>query len=306
VELSDHEFSEIASFFAKRFPPPNVDDVPGESLEADWKNALLDAAAKKQLYEMVAEYSARCPEDENLQALCSLLPGESRGSKALKYTLAAGVAASLAVVSTTGLAAIALGMWSQGTWSSTSLAHNSPPSSIPHVVVATAEVRDNEPTEPAKAHTTTALEIETESTEAPLGLPTTPTPATNIPQAQVPPTPTTFASAAPAAAPPIKRRSYSADRCRRGEGEIVGYWYAGKTAPGMEGETIAIERDLNVRVDFPDRHNNYNFKTDVRCVLRKGDLVHLSKEPMLVPGDYYWVPLVTGDLTKPVEPPTET
>ena len=304
MELSDHEYTELAAFFAKRFPPPAEDEVPGDSPEADWKSALLEAAEKKQLHKMVADYSSRCPDDENLQALCTLLPGDrARGSRALKFTLAAGVAASLAVVSTTGLAAIALGLWTQGIWSSTSLAQQSPPSSF-HRVETTAEVR-HEPTEPALVHNITALEIETESTEAPSGPPTTPPPATNVP---TPPTPAPVVASTAPAAPQVTapvRRSHSPDRCRRGEGEIVGYWYSGRAAPGAQGETVTIERDLNVRQDFPDRHNNYNFKSDVRCVLRKGDLVHLSKEPMLVPGDHYWVPLVTGDLTKPVEPPSD-
>ncbi|RME23990.1 MAG: hypothetical protein D6798_12320, partial [Deltaproteobacteria bacterium] len=92
--------------------------------------------------------------------------------------------------------------------------------------------------------------------------------------------------------------------CQGEAGEIVGYWYAGATAPGAAGDTITVPRDVNVRADYPDRHNGYDARAPVRCTLAKGDRITLAADPILVPGDRYWVPLVaTGDTSSSTSTP---
>ena len=85
-------------------------------------------------------------------------------------------------------------------------------------------------------------------------------------------------------------------RCTAEPGEVVGYWYAGRNAPGSAGQTITMDRSVNVRADYPDAHNGYDARSPVRCVLKAGDQLVLTQAPISVPGGAYWVPLVTGDL----------
>ena len=79
---------------------------------------------------------------------------------------------------------------------------------------------------------------------------------------------------------------------RRGpEGKLVGYWYAGRESPGQKGDKITVPRDLNVREDYPDKHNDYNRRAPIRCTLGVGKPLVLTADPIAVPGDAYWVPL---------------
>lgn len=85
-------------------------------------------------------------------------------------------------------------------------------------------------------------------------------------------------------------------RCQVQPGELAGYWYAGAEPPGAKGDTIVIETTANVRVDYPDTHNDYDARARVRCLIVAGDHVTLSADPIAVPGERYWVPLYGGDL----------
>lgn len=77
-------------------------------------------------------------------------------------------------------------------------------------------------------------------------------------------------------------------------GEIVGYWYAGEKKPGEQGETITLDRDARVRVDYPRRGNHNNFRTQERCVLRRGTRVKLELAPIDASMGRWWVPVVGG------------
>ncbi|MCB9675488.1 MAG: hypothetical protein H6737_10255 [Alphaproteobacteria bacterium] len=88
-------------------------------------------------------------------------------------------------------------------------------------------------------------------------------------------------------------------RCTRPDGGRVGYWYAGRRNPGGVGQIATFDRAVNVRVDFPDRHNDFDARSHIECVLQPGDHVRISGEPILVPGGAWWVPLYTGDLETP-------
>lgn len=87
-------------------------------------------------------------------------------------------------------------------------------------------------------------------------------------------------------------------RCSTPDGGLVGYWYAGEASPGHAGQTIEMSRSVYVRADYPDTHNGYAHDAAVRCSLVEGDTVRLSADPILVPGDRYWVPIHSGDLVR--------
>lgn len=87
-------------------------------------------------------------------------------------------------------------------------------------------------------------------------------------------------------------------RCGGSRGEVVGYWYAGEERPGQKGTTIEMDGAVNVRADYPDVHNGFEKRSAVKCVLQSGDRVTLEAEPIRVPGDAYWVPLVAGSIAE--------
>lgn len=86
--------------------------------------------------------------------------------------------------------------------------------------------------------------------------------------------------------------------CNRLPKDMVVYWYAGESAPGAVGDVIEIERPMNAREDYPDRHNQYNARAPIQCILVPGERVRLAEAPMLVPGDRYWVSLRANDMVQ--------
>jgi hypothetical protein len=102
--------------------------------------------------------------------------------------------------------------------------------------------------------------------------------------------------------PPEERQNGPAWRNGRctyeNDGDFIGYWYAGAEMPGREGETIQVKMGVNVRKDYPGRHNNFDKRAKVRCIVKRGDSIKLSAAPILVPPDKYWVPLYHGDIVE--------
>ncbi|MEZ4320274.1 MAG: hypothetical protein R3F61_22535 [Myxococcota bacterium] len=105
----------------------------------------------------------------------------------------------------------------------------------------------------------------------------------------------------PAEAPGRLEVPVPTGRCTSPDGGLVGYWYAGSTRPGRVGRVVTFDRAVNVRVDYPDTHNDFDTRSHIECVLQPGDHVKLSAAPILVPGGRYWVPLTTGDLVRTSE-----
>jgi hypothetical protein len=85
------------------------------------------------------------------------------------------------------------------------------------------------------------------------------------------------------------------ERCAAGAGGVIGYWYAGSERPGTQGTVVRLDRDTNVRAAYPSGRNGFGL-TDVRCVLLEGDEVVVSRDPIHVPADAWWVPLTLGDV----------
>jgi len=104
---------------------------------------------------------------------------------------------------------------------------------------------------------------------------------------------TTSSSPAPASStPPTSKKKQGYTRCRpSGDGELIGYWYAGEQS--LESKDGWLEMDVwrNVRADYPDKHNNYNARATINCTLSPKTKVFLKDPPILVPGGKYWVPI---------------
>ncbi len=82
------------------------------------------------------------------------------------------------------------------------------------------------------------------------------------------------------------------DRCTfEGNGQIIGYWYAGAEPPIVHNGWTTIPHGRNVRLDFPEKHNHYNARTQVQCILIGNTQVPMQDEPILVAGGKYWIPL---------------
>lgn len=91
---------------------------------------------------------------------------------------------------------------------------------------------------------------------------------------------------------PIRNSGEVTQRCSfEGNGEIIGYWYAGATEPEITNGWTTVTYGRNVRIDYPEKHNGYNARTPVTCVLFDNMAVPVQDAPILVAGGKYWVPL---------------
>jgi hypothetical protein len=72
----------------------------------------------------------------------------------------------------------------------------------------------------------------------------------------------------------------------------VGYWYAGQSSPGAQGETITLDRDARVRADYPRRENHHDAASPERCVLARGTRFVLTRAPIDASNGHWWVPVV--------------
>ena len=84
-------------------------------------------------------------------------------------------------------------------------------------------------------------------------------------------------------------------RCNtEGNGELIGYWYAGATPPETDDGWTSLNNGRNVRLDYPDVHNGYNARAPITCILFKHTRIPLDKPAIHVPGNKYWVPLYSS------------
>lgn len=93
----------------------------------------------------------------------------------------------------------------------------------------------------------------------------------------------------------LDSKSNSRKKCRiEGNGELIGYWYAGSTPPTANDGWITMKHGINVRLDYPDEHNGYNARAPITCVLFRNSKVPMNKPAIHVPGNKYWVPLYSN------------
>ncbi|NCG18531.1 MAG: hypothetical protein GWP91_05920 [Rhodobacterales bacterium] len=273
MKWSDNELEELAGFFAKRMTPglepiDPTDPPPSASTQTEWLAALKLARDGGMLPTLARQIGQVHPGDENLQHACALLT-ESKGASP-----AALMGAALSVG--TLLAFVGGGLYLQS-----QPAAEAPTLQPQSVVMASADLQAPA-AQVVEATVVEATVVEDESVfedEQILEMDEVIEDVVAIQEAPTLPAPT------------FKRCMAS-----EGEGELVGYWYAGEEPPGTQGSTVTLGHAVNVRVDYPDVHNRFDARSTVTCVLQEGDVVRLTAAAVKVPGNAYWIPLISGDL----------
>ena len=283
--FSESECRELAEFFAKRFSEPSIRSMLAnqaglkEISKADtptdaWEQLITTAQNRRKLPKLAIVASKTDQDDQNLQAVCNLLGARSR----IIRNRVSGIAAAAALALGFGMAGFSLG---NDTDAQVVADLNS---GIPSV----AEDMAIEPsTEGALASASPAPIDETVE-------------AIEVVEIDLPdPSEPGYVNAH---TPPEERHNGPAWRNGRctyeKDGDFVGYWYAGAEMPGRQGETIQVKMGVNVRKDYPGRHNEFNKRAKVRCIVKRGDTIKLTAAPILVPPDKYWVPLYHGDIVE--------
>ncbi len=271
--FSDHECRELAAFFAKRFSEPSVrtmlarqagikEDEDGADPGVAWERLITTAQNRRKLPKLAIVAAKTDATDQNLQAVCNLLGARARIVR--NRTIAAAAAACLAI--SFGYAGFTIG----NDDTTPVLAEVSLPAEP--VIEEVLSVED-------AVVVTEADPVIEEPPEIPDG------PAY------------TTAHTAPEDRPtgPAWRNG----RCTYSNaGDFIGYWYAGDELPGRQGEIAEVKLGVNVRMDYPGLHNDFDTRAKVRCILKRGDKVKLTDAAILVPPGKYWVPLYHGDLVE--------
>ena len=305
VNLESHETKQLAEFFARRFPEPHrraafaaaarvryTEDGQADPVHA-WEDLIEAAQAARRLAHLARATAASTPEDENLQLVAGVFADRSDMMRRIVFSAAVGGAAGAVALA----AILVFSMMFGGENAPDAvLAEAAPAITVPVPAPAAVAASAAEHAPEADA----AIPEDQELVGQALGATPVPEAAPELTTEVEPAVQASVAepTRAPAASGWTGRQvGWANGRCTAAKsGAVVGYWYAGAVAPGQAGSTIEIDSSVNVRADYPDRHNDYDARSDVRCVLKAGDLVRLSKDPIMVPGDRYWVPLVSGDL----------
>ena len=271
MKLSDRDLRELAPFFAKRFSTDillSLDaDAEGSDASEAWYRSLVSARDDGRLTDLARRAAQLNSADANLQDVCATLRRRSP-SRAIGATMALG---SLAMLALLGIAGIAAVVWN---------GHHEVA-----VELASSSVLEEIPASEEELQLQSLVNTVSEN-----GFDAEPSMVESPPEPEV-------VAAIPEVKKKRKRRRRTHSRpCSMGGTDLVGYYYFGADAPGTQGDLITIRRDVNVREDYPDHRNGYNKRAEVRCVLEEGDSVRLSMEPILVPGNHYWVPLIGSDL----------
>ena len=280
--FSDSERRELAAFFAKRFEDPTVRHMlakragvaraaKGHDNPLSAWDALIQEAQARRKLDKLANLAAKTDQtDPNLQAVCNLLGARAR---TVRNRAIAGSIAAVAALS------FGLGGWvlGGGMDQSTTIA------STTHATgeIAMADTFVPTPVSEVAANLSVPAEVVVDKAEAHAIAPDSRATADNRRKKK---------TTGPA---------YRNGRCTYDNpGDFIGYWYAGRDAPGAVGEIIDVTLGLNVRSKYPNGKNGFNKRAPVRCILKRGDKVKLTAAPILVPGDHYWVPLYHGDIVE--------
>jgi len=284
MQFDENEIQELAEFFSRRFPEADQRQRMASAAGLsggfdDWERLLRQAQTRNRLSKLADVTIAAAPDDDNLRDVCTILTASRSRRRA---TMAVSSAAVVILAAVVGLG----------------LSSTAPvPVEEPAAVLASADIE--QPPIPEVVRPAEAVRPAVVATKEPVAAPDeAPEVVPEEPDEAVPePEPTgSDAEVIEAVPSPFAATEPLTGRCRAKAGALVGYWYAGATAPGSVGADVEIPVTVNVRADFPDVHNNFNARAPVRCVLHKGERLVLSGEPIQVPGDRYWVPLYGGDL----------
>lgn len=295
MDLTPAERSNLASFYAKRFPDPTdrselaraaaivEPSTPVTSARAAWDRLLADAEDAGRLARLAHAAADRDPDDANLRRAALLIgPAPSVWPKLALATAAVGVPV-LAVLAV-GVVALSVGAFDTAPANAAPRATASP--SV--AVVAPADAPDG----PAVVATETPAEAADDA--VPAARPVEDEPAEPPADAPIAATTPHTADSAPVVA--SARPANDSGRCTLSGGGLIGYWYAGTESPGTVGQTLTVDSAMNVRGHVPSVSNHFDARGPIRCVLVKGDRVRLSHAPVPVPVGSFWVPLYSGDV----------
>jgi hypothetical protein len=296
MRLELNEIPDLARFFAKRFPTASERQdlaraarVPfaepkHRAAHVSWEKLLRDGQSRRRLH-LLAHAAARAqPEDPNLLSVCGVLTGSKRpGHVPLYQRPGAGPAAGLMVLA---IAGIATAMTLQ----------SDPDLGATHTDLDALAALTAEPTPAAVPTASDGALPALVSIEGAGGADADAKPWKSDNPLDAAKNATVAKRPAKPAAKKTTRPAHHHGRCTLKEGGIVGYWYAGTTAPGDAGGIISVANSVNVRADYPDTHNGFDSRAPVRCTLKEGDRLRLTDAPIAVPGAAYWVPLHSDDL----------
>ena len=289
--FSESECRELAEFFAKRFSEPSIrsmlanqaglKDISKADTPTDaWEQLITTAQNRRKLPTLAIVASKTDQDDQNLQAVCNLLGARSR----IIRNRVTGAAAAAVLALGFGMAGFSLG-------------NDSDARMVADLNSETPQMAEEVVIEPSAddilvAAGTIPVDEVVETVEVE---------ELNLPDPSDP-------GYVNAHTPPGERHNGPAWRNGRctyeKDGDFIGYWYAGAEMPGRQGETIEVKMGVNVRKDYPGRHNDFNKRAKVRCIVKRGDSIKLTAAPILVPPDKYWVPLYHGDIVE--EAPDES
>ena len=324
MELDPHATADLTAFFTKRFPLPTdraslaqaarvtYREPPSADPVAAWGGLLTRAKEQQALPRLATCAARRMPTDENLQGVSAVLNGRTWPPPATATTppWLKQVGALTALLTIAGVAWAAqrpgpapVEVHAEALSAAGAAETAAPPS-----------VGDDAPERTAQAPAAPSSTEAASAAVAPTGSAVPPSVPSEVsadprPEAAPPPpaepavgsaaptdadseAPTRTRSAPPESPPTASSTGRAAGgSCKGTPGSLVGYWYAGAVSPGAKGDRITVPRDLNVRADYPDRHNGYDRRTAIRCTLGVGQSLVLTGDPIAVPGGAYWVPL---------------
>lgn len=71
----------------------------------------------------------------------------------------------------------------------------------------------------------------------------------------------------------------------------AGFAYLGADTELSVGDVWSVATAVNVRAEVPDANNDFNARSELRCVLPSGVRMRVEQAPIAVPGGAYWIPV---------------
>lgn len=293
LDLDPKLQKELIEAFSKRFTNTisrgrllNKARIPWpKQTENSWENIFFCLANNPILLKKLLHTAIQTrPDDQNLRDIVALL--------APNPTFHRSLGQSIAILAGAVCALFAYAQFDQNVGKLLSL-------KSPDTETELAQIQKETPLKPfsmAVARETKEVQIGTESA-APILKPKTHIPSSADTQKTFTSTQNTKRSKTESSKTMLPKtpESKSTKRCRiEGNGELIGYWYAGSTPPEAKDGWITMRNGINVRLDYPDEHNGYNSRAPITCVLFRNSKVPMNKPAIHVPGNKYWIPLYSS------------
>lgn len=284
MELDDATRDELAGFLARRFPSaeararlsrtaglvvePDEDEGPARTA---WIALLVLADQRGALAQLADAACAEAPDDLNLAEARTLLRGAPTRSAGGRGGAVALLGGALTLLLVGAGAAGALWMARGGEVPALRPVTEARVQQVPAVVAAPVVV-------------------------AVASAPVAPAPVAPAVDEPLPDEPARAAVLPAPAASTSSPRNTAWPACQGAPGVIMGWWYAGTSAPGAQGATISLRSSVNVRADYPRQDNGYSMRGRVLCSLSAGTAQRLSNAPVDIGRGHWWVPVAGGDL----------